>query len=129
MITITRGLAVSAILAGAALGLGTGSASAAPLTGDHDATVISVDPPKPGTIDIGDVMTLTMTPCGADCTTMSAAQTSSPWQSDLHLQNGAWSGRGGPDGRDCAITLADGAPSLTIVCPPDDLGAVNFSLN
>jgi hypothetical protein len=129
MITITRGLAVSAILASAALGLGAGSASATPLTGNHDATVTSVDPPQPGTIDIGDVMTLTMTSCGADCTTMAAAQTSNPWQADLHLQNGAWTGRGGPEGRDCAITMADGAPALTIDCPRGDLGLVNFSLS
>jgi hypothetical protein len=128
MNAVTRGLFVSAVLAGATLALGAGPASATQLTGNHDATVTSVNPPQPGTIDIGDVMTLTFTPCGADCMTMAALQTSSPWQADLHLQGPAWSGTGGPDGRSCAINLADNAPTLSIDCPPNDLGSVTFSL-
>jgi hypothetical protein len=128
MSMILRGLAVSAVLASAALGLGAGTASAKQLTGNHDVTVVSVDPPQPGTVDIGDVLTLTMTPCGADCTTMAALQSSSPWQTDLHLQGASWTGTGGPGGRNCAINLSDNAPTLTIACPPNDLGVVNFSV-
>jgi hypothetical protein len=67
--------AAACVILGAAVGLAS-PASAAPLSGDYTVTVNGT-PNKPP---------WTMTPCGADCTTIATPF----WTADAHLQGNNW---------------------------------------
>jgi hypothetical protein len=84
MKVLTRGLAVAAVLSGAAVGLA-GPAAAEPLSGDYAATVIDGG----GRLAVGKSGPAALTPCGTDCTHL---QLGPQKGSDLHLQGNNWTG-------------------------------------
>jgi hypothetical protein len=83
MNTITRGLAVGAVLACAAIGLA-GPASAEPFDGPYLITVTDGH----GIVPNGDKQGVFTSSCGPDCTTLNAGE----WTVDARLQGNAWSG-------------------------------------
>ena len=116
MITITRALAVGAVFAGTAVGLA-GPASAEPLSGSFLATITDVNPAW-DKASPGNAMDVTLTPCGADCTTMAAPHVPNPWSTDLHLQGNTWTGTQPDNGfGPCPIALDNTSRALTITCP------------
>ena len=116
MITCTRGLAVGVVFAGVAVGLA-GPASAEPLSGSFLATITDVTPAW-DKANPGDAMDVTLTPCGADCTTIAAPKVPTPWSTDLHLQGNTWTGTQPDNGfGPCPIALDNTSRALTINCP------------
>ena len=116
MITITRGLAIGVVLAGAAVGLAS-PASAAPLSGSYTATITDLNPPW-SQAGPGDAMDVTLNPCGPDCTTFAAPKVPHPWTTDLHLQGNTWTGTQPDVGfGTCPMTLDNNSRALTIDCP------------
>ncbi|WNG94989.1 hypothetical protein [Mycobacterium sp. ITM-2016-00318] len=83
MITITRGLAVGAVLAGAAVGLA-GPASAEPTAGNYTATIID-----PGDSNKTGSTTWNLASCGPDCFNVNDTS-KTLWQ--LHRQGTVWTG-------------------------------------
>jgi hypothetical protein len=115
MMTITRGLAVGAVVAGAALGLAN-PASAESLSGTYTATVTDViDSVGPGPIRVGATMTWALTSCGADCTRLEVNPPNPEHLLDLHLQGNSWTG--GPDSVECTKKIDTAASAATEVCP------------
>ncbi len=78
--TMIRTVAITAALAGAAVGLA-GPVSADPLDGTY--TAMAIKGPR------GAVTTTTFTPCGPDCVHL---QTQTGAGTDLHLQGNSWTG-------------------------------------
>lgn len=99
--TIIRGLAVVAVLAGAAVGLA-GPASAEPLSGDYTATVIDGG----GGYREGKTATWTFAPCGPDCTQGGVGE--------LHLQDGMWTGD--QPGTSCNTAIDASSLVMTRTC-------------
>lgn len=85
MRTITRGLAVAAVLSGAAIGWA-GPASAELLAGDYTATMINAGPTDR---QEGSTATWAISPCGPDCMHVGGAGRPG-W--DLHRQGDTWTG-------------------------------------
>ncbi|WP_123026265.1 hypothetical protein [Mycolicibacterium stellerae] len=108
MKTIVYGLAAGAVLAGAAIGFA-GPASAEPLTGSYNGTLID----GAGQVLNPDPVGLTFSACGPDCTHM----TTPSQEIDLHLQGGAWVAGYDWNGSPCTITLDGNGTVLDDVCP------------
>lgn len=106
MMTITQGLAVAAVLAGAAVGLA-GPASADPVDGSYTATMIDGG----GIKKDGSMATFTLTSsCGPDCINLNTGS-GSPF--DLHRQGNAWTGTV----EACTWTLDNSSLVITRACP------------
>lgn len=105
MKTMTRGLAVSVVLAGAAIGW-TGVASADPPSGSYTGTVID----GAGVKKNGTTAPVTLTPCGPDCTEidMGAHQ--------LHLQGNAYTGSWVEASGPCSGSLDSGSLVYSYQC-------------
>ena len=102
MMTITRGLAVAAMLSGAAIGLA--SPAWADLTpGSYTATIL--DAGASGK-KVGSPVTWSVTSCGPDCMHINA------W--DLHLQGNTWTGTNPGGGQ---VTLDNSSLVLTLHDP------------
>lgn len=84
MITITRGLAVGVVLAGAAIGLA-GPASADPTAGPYTATIID-----PGASHKTGSVNWSLEPCGPDCFRLLGTQANPMYE--LHRQGNVWAG-------------------------------------
>lgn len=108
--TIVRGLAVAAALAGSVVGLAVLAAADTP-NGSYTATVTE----RGGRIRVGQTATITLTPCGADCTNLRVEGTGAA--GDLHQQGDAWVGSLTAENGDvCAQTLTSQL-TLTSECP------------
>lgn len=113
--TITRGLAVGVVLAGAAVGLAA-PASAEPLNGTYTETVTDNGGSM---VRTGATIDWILTPCGPDCTHIQQTAADNPWDTDVHLQGNTWSGTIKP-GRTIAFdkdTLA-GTEVMALPGPP-----------
>jgi hypothetical protein len=115
MKTLTYGVAATAVLAGAALGLA-GPASAESPNGMYTATITQSNPP--GEAQVGDTMTVMLNPCGPDCTTL-LSSSSTGWVGDLRLQGDTWAGpvSNAHSGTSCNATLDNGSLALILDCP------------
>jgi hypothetical protein len=109
MMTITRAMAVAAVLAGAAVGMA-GPASAEPLSGPYTTTIIDGG----GIKENGSTSIWTLASCGPDCTRL---QTASGFAFDLHPQGNTWTGSFDEAGVTCTSTLDNSSLLLTRQCP------------
>jgi hypothetical protein len=105
--TITRKLAVGAVLVGAAIGLA-GTASADPLSGNYTGTVTDGG----GHYREGKTATWTFTPCGPDCTRLGGPTATEPLE--LHLQGDTWTGNN--PGSSCTTTIDNNSLVSTRAC-------------
>jgi hypothetical protein len=118
MTIITRGLAVGAVLAGAAVGLA-GPASADPLSGSYTETVVSGGPP-------GVTRTFIATACGPDCAHL---EFSVPGiAGDLHSQGDTWAGTRNTLKPDITCTVTINTKSLAETDECGSLGATHWQL-
>jgi hypothetical protein len=116
MMTITRGLAAAALLAGAWVGLA-GPASAEAPSGTYTATVTEASGSVgPAPLSSGQTLTWLLTTCGADCTHLEVNPPNAKSQVDMHLQGGSWM-TGGSDNLGCTKTMNAEASAATEVCP------------
>ena len=101
MRTVTRIVAVAAVLTGAAIGFA-GPASAEALSGPYTVTFL-------GNGDATLDYTWTFTPCGPDCTRMDpGSPISTP--TDMRLQGNTWSGSAqNQEGKTCTTTIDNGS--------------------
>ena len=80
---MVRSALVGGAVIAATLGLAA-PASAAPLNGPYLSTVTDGG----GVLDVGDTMTMLMSSCGPDCTSVA----SGGWTAEVRLQGSTWSG-------------------------------------
>jgi hypothetical protein len=107
--TITRGVAAVAVLAGAAIGLAS-PASADPVDGPYTATMLDGG----GIKENGSTTTFTLTSCGPDCINMNTGSAAF----DLHRQGNLWTATFGDEGpQPCTWTLDNTSLVTTRTCP------------
>jgi hypothetical protein len=120
MKVLTRGLAVAAVLSGAAVGLAS-PASAEPPSGSYTATMI--DAGQSGK-QVGSTTIWTMSTCGPDCTHV---QTTSAGGHDFHLQDNTWIQA--DSSGDCKATIDNTSLVWTLACPDQPNVIVGLTKN
>jgi hypothetical protein len=103
--TLIRGLAFGAVIAGATVGFA-GVASADPPSGSYTGTMID----GAGVKANGSTAPVTLTPCGPDCTHIDMGS------HDLHLQGNAYTGSWVEQGVACSGSLDSGSLVYSYQC-------------
>jgi|SRR6185312_8043775 hypothetical protein len=120
MITITRGLAVGAVLAGAAIGLA-GPASADPTAGPYTATIID-----PGASNKAGSVNWSLEPCGPDCFRLLGVQANPLYE--LRRQGNVWAGSS-LSGSGNSATLDNDSLILTMLIPGEPNVVIGMTKN